>query len=246
MELRNLITKAKEADDKINAHNQDIITAKEAVTSAEKQLDAYEVRRFELSEKMLGLRDKISEIESKMSEGELRRLKEKTQSYEDKIKKIETKITFKNNEITSQKNVIDFQNIVINDNLTKIEQMKNDNIQLEQDKIRFAEEKSVFEYHNNTYICPFCGNEMKWENRLFCNCKTQVEYFKKKQDIERQINSLNNALKNLKSIYIKDTYSFFAKHFLSQIDTMIDNLKKDRDDVENLIKEEEKWQKQSK
>lgn len=88
-------------------------------------------------------------------------------------------------------------------------------------------------------ICPFCGNEMKWENRLFCNCKTQIEYFKKKQDIERQINSLNNALKNLKSIYIKDTYSFFAKHFLSQIDTMIDNLKKDRDDVENLIKEEE-------
>lgn len=88
-------------------------------------------------------------------------------------------------------------------------------------------------------ICPFCGNEMKWENRLFCDCKTQVEYFKKKQDIERQINSLNNALKNLKSIYIKDTYSFFAKHFLSQIDTMIDNLKKDRDDVENLIKEEE-------
>ena len=83
------------------------------------------------------------------------------------------------------------------------------------------------------------GNEMKWEGRLFCNCKTQVEYFKKKQDIERQINSLNNALKNLKSIYIKDTYSFFAKHFLSQIDTMIDNLKKDRDDVENLIKEEE-------
>ena len=94
-------------------------------------------------------------------------------------------------------------------------------------------------------ICPFCGNEMKWEGRLFCNCKTQVEYFKKKQDIERQINSLNNALKNLKNIYIKDTYSFFAKHFLSQIDTMIDNLKKDRDDVENLIKEEEKWQKQS-
>ena len=81
-------------------------------------------------------------------------------------------------------------------------------------------------------ICP-------WEGRLFCNCKTQVEYFKKKQDIERQINSLNNALKNLKNIYIKDTYSFFAKHFLSQIDTMIDNLKKDRDDVENLIKEEE-------
>ena len=88
-------------------------------------------------------------------------------------------------------------------------------------------------------ICPFRGNEMKWENRLFCDCKTQVEYFKKKQDIERQINSLNNALKSLKSIYIKDTYSFFAKHFLSQIDTMIDNLKKDRDDVENLIKEEE-------
>ena len=23
----------------------------------------------------------------------------------------------------------------------------------------YYEEKSVFEYHNNTYICPFCGNE---------------------------------------------------------------------------------------
>lgn len=145
IELRNLITKGKEADDKINAYNQDITAANEAVACAEKQLDAYEVRRFELSEKMLGLRDKISEIESKMSEGELRRLKEKTQSYEEKIKKIETKITFKNNEITSQNNVIDFQNIVINDNLTKIEQMKKDNVQLEQDKICFAEEKSVFE-----------------------------------------------------------------------------------------------------
>lgn len=88
-------------------------------------------------------------------------------------------------------------------------------------------------------ICPFCGNEMKWEGHLFCNCNAQLEYFQKKQDIERRINSLNNSLKNLKNSYVKDTYSFFAKYFLSQINTMIDDLKKDRDDVKDLVKEEE-------
>jgi len=101
------------------------------------------------------------------------------------------------------------------------------------------EEDNIHVTIDDHAICPFCGSEMKWAGHLFCNCKTQLEYFQKKQDIERKISSLNNALNNLKSIYIKDTYSFFAKHFLSQIDTMISDLEKDRDDVKNLIKEEE-------
>lgn len=145
IELRNLISKAEEADTKIENLKKIAEQAKADNLSIEKELDKLEETRFSLNEKMTELSDKIKEIESKMSEGELRKLKEKTGDIEDRIKKIEKKISDKNNEITNLNNMIEFRKVVIEENKNKIKQTEEENVQLEQDKIRFAEDKKVLE-----------------------------------------------------------------------------------------------------
>ncbi len=145
IELKNLIRQSEEADGKIEKFKQDIATAEPEIVSATKKLDAMEIQRVELNDKMLVLQDKIAEINAKMSEGELKKLKEKTDEVEQRIKTIESKIQFKNNEIVQQNQQIEFQNTVIHDNEERIVHTKAENVELEKDKVKFAEEMKVHE-----------------------------------------------------------------------------------------------------
>ncbi len=136
-DLKNLVHQGEDVDGKIEKFKQDIAIATPEIASAEKQLDSFEIKRFEINDEMLKLKDKISEIEAKMSEGELRKLKDMTSEVENRIKSIESKIMFKNNEILQQNNHIDFQKTVINDNEERIKATKEANAELDEDKIRF-------------------------------------------------------------------------------------------------------------
>lgn len=141
LELKNLISKAEEADGKIELYKQSIITAEPEIAAAEKKLDEFEIQRVELNDKMLKLQETIDEIDSKMEQGELRKLKDMTSDTEGNIRELESKIMLKNNDIIQQNNDIEFHRQMIADNENRIKESLQSIEGLEKDKIKWEEEK---------------------------------------------------------------------------------------------------------
>ena len=145
IELSNLISKAEDADNRIEILKQSIEKAQPESALAEKKLDEFELEKIKLNEKMLKLQEIIDEIDKKMEQGELRRLKDMTSDTEGNIRELESKIMFKNNEITQQDNDIKFHQQMITDNENRINETRTSIKAIEQDKIKWNEEKILFE-----------------------------------------------------------------------------------------------------
>ena len=84
---------------------------------------------------------------------------------------------------------------------------------------------------NDEAFCPFCGEKMKWDNHLYCDCKDQKAFFETQNQIKSEIDSLNGKLSILKSSFIEKTLPFFSDMFLKQLSELRKSLDKDEEDL---------------
>lgn len=213
LELKNLISKAEDADGKIAVLQKSIETAEPEITVAEKKLDSLEVERIELNDKMLKLQEVIDEIDKKMEQGELRKLKDMTSDTEGNIKALESKIMLKNNEIELQDRDIDFRKQLITDNEQHIKETRKSIQDIEQDKIKWNEEKVLL------------GKDLEVLNNKISELGEKLKQFQEERD--KIQNEIRESEKN-KDILVND---------LARIGEQIESFRARRRELEPQMEE---------